>query len=94
MRGKISAIGGPHSILYHAVDYAYKKILLLSRIQTPQRGSISYSNYIKGFKLFEEARGIYIHTTTTIYLSEIGQVILCDARKRKILAADFMCVAF
>ena len=60
----------------------------------PQRGSISYSNYIKGFKLFEEARGIYIHTTTTIYLSEIGQVILCDAWKRKILAADFMFVAF
>ena len=36
----------------------------------------------------------YIHVKTTIYLSEIGQVILCDAGKRKIFAADFMFVAF
>ena len=43
---------------------------------------------------FRESQGIYIHTTTTIYLSEIGQVILCDAWKRKFFAADFMFVAF
>ena len=42
------------------------------------------------------SHGIHIHAQkTTIYLSEIGQVILCDAGKRKIFAAaDFMFVAF
>ena len=37
---------------------------------------------------------VYPDTKITIYLSEIGQVILCDAGKRKIFAADFMFVAF